>query len=129
MHSDHKALLGLLKEDSAILHTVSARVQRWVLELSNYQYQLVYKFRFKDSQCRRTRSTTCRGLFYTIAISRTGTLYDSFRFNSCHGENCCFVYILNLECISGSWPWNESQDFRSDTHSKKELLVQLSCVL
>ena len=36
-------LLGLLKEDRTISAMASARIQRWALTLSNYQYTLEYK--------------------------------------------------------------------------------------
>ena len=37
IQTDHKPLLGLLKEDRAISPMASARIQRWALTLSNYQ--------------------------------------------------------------------------------------------
>ena len=42
MYTDHKPLLGLLKEDRAISHMSSAHIQRWALTLTNYQYHLQY---------------------------------------------------------------------------------------
>lgn len=42
LRSDHKPLLGLLKEDRAISATASARIQRWALTLANYRYTLEY---------------------------------------------------------------------------------------
>jgi hypothetical protein len=41
--TDHKPLLGLLKEDKAISATASARIQRWALLLENYSYTLTYR--------------------------------------------------------------------------------------
>ena len=43
IRTDHKPLLGLLKEDRVISQMASARIQRWALTLSNYQYRLEYK--------------------------------------------------------------------------------------
>ncbi|KAK6169531.1 hypothetical protein SNE40_020570 [Patella caerulea] len=43
IQTDHKPLLGLLKEDRLISPMASARIQRWALTLSNYQYHLCYK--------------------------------------------------------------------------------------
>lgn len=40
LQTDHKPLLGLLKEDKQIPAMASARIQRWALTLSNYQYIL-----------------------------------------------------------------------------------------
>ena len=40
LQTDHMPLLGLLKEDRTILAMASARIQRWALTLSNYQYTL-----------------------------------------------------------------------------------------
>ena len=41
--TDHKPLLGLLKENKAISPQASARIKRWSLFLSNYEYQLVFR--------------------------------------------------------------------------------------
>ncbi|XP_013385929.1 uncharacterized protein K02A2.6-like [Lingula anatina] len=43
IQTDHKPLLGLLKEDKPISHMASARIQRWSLILGNYQYHLEYR--------------------------------------------------------------------------------------
>lgn len=43
IQTDHKPLLGLLKEDRLISPMASARIQRWGLTLANYQYHLQYK--------------------------------------------------------------------------------------
>ena len=43
IQTDHRPLLGLLKEDKMISPLASARIQRWALTLSNYQYHLRYK--------------------------------------------------------------------------------------
>ena len=41
--TDHKPLLGLLKEDKAVPVQASARIKRWSLFLSNYEYTLVLR--------------------------------------------------------------------------------------
>ena len=41
--TDHKPLLGLLKEDLATPLQASARIKRWSLFLSNYEYTLVFR--------------------------------------------------------------------------------------
>ena len=41
--TDHKPLLGLIKEDRAIPTQASARIKRWALLLSNYEYSLVFR--------------------------------------------------------------------------------------
>ena len=40
LQSDHRPLLGLLKQDRVISAMASARIQRWTLTLSNYDYRL-----------------------------------------------------------------------------------------
>ena len=40
--TDHKPLLGLLKEDKAVPPQASARIKRWSLFPSNYVYNLVF---------------------------------------------------------------------------------------
>ena len=42
LQSDHRPLLGLLKQDRVISAMASARIQRWALTLSNYEYKLEY---------------------------------------------------------------------------------------
>ena len=41
--TDHKPLLGLLKEDRAISPQASSRIKRWSLFLSSYEYTLVFR--------------------------------------------------------------------------------------
>ena len=41
--TDHKPLLGLIKEDRATPTQASARIKRWSLFLSNYEYSLVFR--------------------------------------------------------------------------------------
>ena len=43
IYTDHKPLVGLLREGVLIPPMVSARVQRWGLKLSNYDYCLKYR--------------------------------------------------------------------------------------
>ena len=43
LQTDHKPLLGLLKEDKQIPVMASARIQHWALTLSNYQYILEHR--------------------------------------------------------------------------------------
>ena len=43
IQTDHKPLLGLLKEDKLISTLASPRIQRWALTLSNCQYHIRYK--------------------------------------------------------------------------------------
>lgn len=43
IQTDHRPLLGLLGEHKLISPLSSARIQRWALTLSNYQYTLRYK--------------------------------------------------------------------------------------
>ena len=42
LQSDHRPLLGLLKQDRVISAMANARIQRWALTLSNYEYKLEY---------------------------------------------------------------------------------------
>ena len=41
--TDHKPLLGLIKEDRATPTQASSRVKCWSLFLSNYEYSLVFR--------------------------------------------------------------------------------------
>jgi len=41
--TDHKPLLGLLKEDRALSPQASARIKRWSLFLAAYEYKLVFR--------------------------------------------------------------------------------------
>ena len=43
MITDHKPLLGLLRGDKALPAQASARIKRWSLFLSNYEYQLCFR--------------------------------------------------------------------------------------
>ena len=43
LYTDHKPLQGLLNEPKAIPTLTSARIQRWALTLTTYQYKIVYK--------------------------------------------------------------------------------------
>lgn len=41
--TDHKPLLGLLRENRSVSAQASARIKRWSLFLSSYEYQLVFR--------------------------------------------------------------------------------------
>ena len=43
LQTDHLSLIWLLKEDRAIYAMTSARIQRWALTVSNYQYHMEYR--------------------------------------------------------------------------------------
>ena len=43
LYTDHEPLVYLFREGQAISATTSARVQRWALTLSGYQYSIVYR--------------------------------------------------------------------------------------
>ena len=43
IQTDHKPLLGLIREKKGIPVNSTAHIQRWFLFLSNYQYKLVYR--------------------------------------------------------------------------------------
>lgn len=43
LYTDHKPLLGLLKEDKRVPELSAARIQRWALTLAAYEYTLVYR--------------------------------------------------------------------------------------
>ena len=49
--TDHRPLLGLLGEGKPIPPNASARVQRWALTLSAYDYKLIYKPGTAHSNC------------------------------------------------------------------------------
>ena len=42
IHTDHKPLMYLLGENKGIPKTASARVTRWALQLSGYQYSIIH---------------------------------------------------------------------------------------
>ena len=43
IHTDHKPLMYLFSENRLIPATASARVQRWALTLSGYNYQIQHR--------------------------------------------------------------------------------------
>ena len=43
IYTDHKPLLGIFKGDKPIPLMVSARIQRWILTLATYEYDLMYQ--------------------------------------------------------------------------------------
>ena len=43
IYTDHKPLLGIFKCDKPVPLTVSGRIQRWILTLAAYEYDLVYR--------------------------------------------------------------------------------------
>ena len=43
IHTDHKPLLGLFKEDKQIPVMAAARIQRWALTLAAYEYTIQFK--------------------------------------------------------------------------------------
>ena len=55
LQSDHRPLLGLVKQDRVISAMASAGMQRWALTFSNYEYKLEYMpgSRIIHSDCMR----------------------------------------------------------------------------
>lgn len=49
--TDHKPLLGLFKEDKPIPNMAAARIQRWAVPLSAYEYMLIYKAGKLQANC------------------------------------------------------------------------------
>ncbi|CAG2226133.1 unnamed protein product [Mytilus edulis] len=49
IYTDHKPLIGLFNENKCIPPMAAARIQRWALTLSAYEYKIVYKEGKKNS--------------------------------------------------------------------------------
>ena len=64
LQSDHRPLLGLLKQDRVISAMASAHIQIWALTLSNYEYKLEYMpgSRISHADCMSYRFRTRRGM-------------------------------------------------------------------
>lgn len=51
IYTDHKPLIGLFNENKSIPVMAAARIQRWALILSAYEYSIVYKEGSKNANC------------------------------------------------------------------------------
>ena len=93
----------LFKEDRAISPTGSARVQRWALVLASYHDQLVYKPGSKISNADGLSRLPIEDYVTPLPCPEEVVLsMSTFRLNSSHVKNCCFLHIKRPRVITSA---------------------------
>ena len=89
--TDHKPLKHLFGEDKPILPMASARLQRWALKLSAYQYKIAHKpGNLGQCQCRCPEQASATGISHgsDIAGSHSHAAGDSSVISSERQADC-----------------------------------------
>ncbi|CAB4032616.1 Hypothetical predicted protein [Paramuricea clavata] len=133
--TDHKPLLAILGPRSAITTLAAARMQRWALILSAYDYVIEYKSSEKHANC----DALCRLQHQNSTIGSESAIYqvsaidDDFPITAKDigkatkvDSVLCKVYYY----IMSGWPENcQDENLRPYHNRKLELSCEQDCVL
>nr|XP_006813698.1 PREDICTED: uncharacterized protein K02A2.6-like [Saccoglossus kowalevskii] len=134
--TDHKPLLGLLKEDKAISQLASARIQRWALTLANYQYQLEYKPGSNMGNADGLSRLPIKEQPGSVPVPEEVVLTLS----TLDGSPVTAELVANwtardpvlshiLKWVTQGWPEQVEEQLRPYFRRKQELSVQQGCIL
>ena len=131
LQTDHLPLIGLLKEDRAISAMASARIQRWALTLSNYQYHLEYRpgtsICHADGLSRLLLPDTPGRVTVPEEVVLALTTMNDTPITAEHIARWTATDpILSqvLQFVERGWPCDVTRDCESYTRRKEELSVQ-----
>ncbi|XP_077863434.1 uncharacterized protein LOC144346775 [Saccoglossus kowalevskii] len=134
--TDHKPLLGLLKQDKAISQLASARIQRSALTLANYQYQLEYKpgsnMGNVDGLSRLPIKEQPGSVPVPEEVVLTLSTLDGSPVTAELVENWTArdpVLSHILKWVTQGWPEQVEEQLRPYIRRKQELSVQQGCIL
>ena len=129
--TDHLPLIGLLKEDRAISAMASARIQRWALTLSNYQYHLEYRpgtsICHADGLSRLPLSDTPGRVPVPEEVVLAITTMNDTPITAEHIARWTATDPIRsqvLQFVERGWPCDVTRDCESYTRRKDELSVQ-----
>ena len=134
--TDHKPLLGLLKEYRPVNPQASARIKRWSLFLSAYEYELV----FRDTKAHSNADALSR-LPLPVIPAKTETPpelvllaehFDQSPVTAMDIRNCTRrdpELSLVLQFLLQGWPTNYDPGLEIFASKKMELWIYNGCIL
>lgn len=133
--TDHKPLLGLLAENKAIPSMAAARIQRWAITLSAYNYTLKYRpgslnsnadffSRYPSENLNEEQSTITNNIFLT-ELSHSPITSTEISYYSKHDS----IISLVIEYTLTAWPNKIADRLKPYFYRKNELSIENSCLL
>ena len=135
--TDHKPLTTILGSHTGIPPLAAARLQRWALLLSAYQYDI----RYRQSECHGNADALSRLPIVGTPVEEEGTT-DAEVYNVTQLETLPVTYqqlktatnhdpILGqvVQCIRNGWPVAAVEELKPYVARKLELTLQDDCVL
>eukprot|EP00731_Ephydatia_muelleri_P005042 Em0002g1218a len=138
VHSDHKPLQFLFKEDKPVPTMASARIQRWALTLSAYDYRIVFRAGKENSNAdglsrlplrESPRSVPVPGdtVLMMEALSDMGSAVSATTIKSWTDRDPVLSRVRRM--VLHGWQQQEGVDFQPYEQRKHELSVEDGCVL
>ena len=135
--TDHKPLLSLFKEQKAIPHQASGRIQRWALVLAGYEYTIS----FRPTESHSNADALSRLPLHTAdepvpAVPETVLLLEQLddgpftaqQVKYFTARDPCLSQVLTF--VQSGWPNHVSEDeLKPYWRRRSELSVQFGCIL
>ena len=134
--TDHKPLLGLLRENKTINALASARMQRWGLKLSNYQYTLQHQ----PGSCNQHADALSRLPIFDKVSSASVTEETVLSFATLNNTPVTAHKIAKwtsrdpvlstvYRYVMQGWPSTVSAEMNAYYHRRNELSTHQGCLL
>ncbi|KAL5517714.1 hypothetical protein EMCRGX_G003317 [Ephydatia muelleri] len=138
VHSDHKPLQFLCKEDKPVPTMASARIQRWALTLSAYDYRIVFRAGNENSNADGLSRLPLRESPSSVpvpgdtvlmmeALSDMGSAVSATAIKSWTDRDPVLSRVRRM--VLHGWQQQEGVDFQPYQQRKHELSVEDGCVL
>ena len=138
VHSDHKPLQFLFKEDKPVPTMASARIQRWALTLSAYDYRIVFRAGKENSNTDGLSRLPLRespsnvpvpgdAVLMMEALSDMGSAVSATTIKSWTDRDPVLSRVRRM--VLHGWQQQEGVDFQPYEQRKHELSVEDGCVL
>ncbi|KAL5479657.1 hypothetical protein EMCRGX_G023208 [Ephydatia muelleri] len=138
VHSDHKPLQFLFKEDKPVPTMASARIQRWALTLSVYDYRIVFRAGKENSNADDLSRLPLREspssfpvpgdtVLLMEALSDMGSAVSATTIKSWTDRDPVLSRVRRM--VLHGWQQQEGVDFQLYEQRKHELSVEDRCVL
>ena len=136
IQTDHKPLLGLLAERKGIPSMAAARIQRWAIILSAYDYKLCYRSGNEnnnadcmsrlhfDKEFKGKHSVVDNHVFMTELIHASVTVKEVALYTNRDPKLSKVISYINR-----GWPNKTEEQFKPYFIRRSELSVDNSCVL
>ena len=138
VHLDHKPLQFLFKEDKPVPTMASARIQRWALTLSAYDYRIVFRAGKENANADGLSRLPLREnpsgvpvpgdtVLMMEALSDMGSVVSAATIKSWTDRDPVLSRVRRM--VLHGWQPQEGVDFQPYEQRKHELSVEDGCVL